>query len=82
MSRAEEFIKEHTRTKVNHITEVFPWITTNDAQKVIEIARKETLQEVKRKLSNMLQTSIDNKHFFEQLDDYIEELEEAMKDET
>jgi len=41
----------------------------------VEKARKETLQEVKSKLLYMLNTSIDNKHFFEQLDDYIEELE-------
>lgn len=44
-------------------------------QEAVEIAREETLQEVKEKLLIMLNTSIDNKHFFEQLDDYIEELE-------
>lgn len=31
--------------------------------------------EVKKKLLNMLQTSVDNQHFFEQLDEYIDELE-------
>ena len=44
-------------------------------QEAVEIAREETLQKVKEKLLIMLNTSIDNKHFFEQLDDYIEELE-------
>ena len=54
---------------------------TGQAREAVETAREETLQEVKEKLLIMLNTSIDNKHFFEQLDDYIEELKEAIKDE-
>ena len=82
MSKADEFIREHTRNCSNEFEpqkappSVYnPWLTPNDARKAVEIAREETLQEVKSKLLNMLNTSIDNKHFFEQLDDYIDELE-------
>ena len=35
---------------------------------------EEALKDVKEKLLCMLNTSIDNEQFFEQLDDYIEEL--------
>ena len=51
------------------------WLTPDQARRPVEIAREETLQEVKEKLLMMLNTSIDNKQFFEQLDDYIDELE-------
>jgi hypothetical protein len=37
----------------------------------VELAREEVL----KRLVSMLDMSIDNKHFFEQLDDYIDELE-------
>lgn len=83
--KAEEFIKAKTRIGSNTIKGVrskgvsipsysLPWLTPENARQAVEIAREETLQEVKSKLLYMLNTSIDNKHFFEQLDDYIEEL--------
>lgn len=85
MSKAEKFIKDCTRGCSNELVlpdlewnnthkEYNPWLTPDQALRAVEIAREETLQEVKTKLQSMLQTSIDNKHFFEQLDDYIEEL--------
>ena len=86
MSKAEKFIQDCTRNCSNEIigggwnngefVQIFnPWLTPDQARKAVEIAREETLQEVKEKLLIMLNPSIDNKHFFEQLDDYIEELE-------
>ena len=84
MSKAEKFILDHTNhrsniiinnTQFGGVEETQLWLTPNQARRAVEIAREETLQEVKTKLQSMLQTSIDNKHFFEQLDDYIEELE-------
>ena len=84
MSKAEKFIIDSTKNYSNEkrITvgklshwEKQPWLTPDQARKAAEIAREETLQEVKEKLLTMLNTSIDNKHFFEQLDDYIDELE-------
>ena len=86
MSKAEQFIKDYTRNCSNELCAVedrfgkkimsyHEWLTPDQARRAVEIAREETLQEVKEKLLIMLNTSIDNKHFFEQLDDYIEELE-------
>lgn len=78
MSKAENFIKEHTRNTYNYNSyaqDPIPWLTPDQARRAVEIARGETLQEVKSKLLFMLNTSVDNKHFFEQLDDYIEELQ-------
>lgn len=89
MSKAEEFIREHTRNCSNlaHFEDLngnvweenTPWLTPDDARRAVEIAREETLQEVKEKLLMMLNTSIDNEHFFEQLDDYIDELKTRNK---
>lgn len=92
MSKAEKFIQDYTRNCSNEIigggwnngefVQIFnPWLTPDQAMKAVEIVREETLQEVKEKLSIMLNTSVDNKHFFEQLDDYIDELEKSNKDE-
>ena len=84
MSKAEKFIEDCTRNCSNYTGVInkktyesyyVPWLTPDQARKAVEIAREETLQEVKSKLLDMLNTSIDNKHFFEQLDDYIDELE-------
>lgn len=85
MSKAEKFIQDYTRNCSNEIigggwnngefVQTFnPWLTQDQARRAVEIAREEILQEVKSKLLYMLNTSISNEHFFEQLDDYIEEL--------
>ena len=83
MSRAEKFIQEYTRNCSNELDGIYvegevyysPWLTPDQARRAVEITREETLREVKEKLLTMLNTSVDNKHFFEQLDDYIDELE-------
>ena len=82
MSKAEKFIQDYTRncSNIEYTQGVYKpsyhaWLTPDQARRVIEITREETLQEVKEKLLIMLNTSIDNKHFFEQLDEYIDELE-------
>ena len=78
MSKAEKFISDCTRNCSNYNSyaqDPIPWLTPDQARRAVEIAREETLQEVKEKLLMMLNTSIDNKQFFEQLDDYIDELE-------
>ncbi len=78
MSKADKFILNYTRNCSNEYYNAKgiyqPWLPIDEAMKAVEIAREETLQEVKTKLLNMLNTSVDNKHFIEQLDDYIEEL--------
>ena len=84
MSKAEKFIQDYTRncsnenggwTDGDYVQIYQPWLAPDQARRAVEIAREETLQEVKEKLLMMLNASIDNKHFFEQLDDYIDELE-------
>lgn len=86
MSKAEKFIQDCTRNCSNELCAVedrfvkkvlsyHEWLSPDQALRAVEIAKKETLQEVKSKLLYMLNTSIDNKQFFEQLDDYIEELQ-------
>ena len=52
MSKAEQFLKEHTRTKVNYITEQFPWITVNDAKNAVDIAREEIYEWLRVNLCN------------------------------
>jgi glutamate/tyrosine decarboxylase-like PLP-dependent enzyme len=52
MKAVEEYIKEHTNKYSNHvelaanITGFTPWLTVDDARKVAEIARKETIKDV------------------------------------
>lgn len=86
INNAEKFIEEHTKNCSNELVAIESavgkkilsyreWLTLDDAREAVEITREEALQEVKEKLLMMLNTSIDNKHFFEQLDDYIDELE-------
>ena len=86
MSSTEKFIQDCTRNCSNELRAVedrfgkkvisyHEWLTPDQARKAVEIAREETLQEVKEELLMMLNTSIDNKHFFEQLDDFIDKLE-------
>ena len=67
MSKAERYIEL--------VSDENGYLYDQHALKAVEIAREETLQEVKEKLLIMLNTSIDNKHFFEQLDDFIDKLE-------
>lgn len=85
MSKAEKFIQDYTRNCSNELCAVedrfgkkvisyHEWLTPDQARSAVEIAREETLQDVKSKLLHMLNTSIDNEHFFEQLDEYIEEI--------
>lgn len=79
MSKAEEFIEDYTRSCSNELVGggYRKWLTPENALAAVELARGEVL----KRLMNMLDTSIDNKHFFEQLDDYINELVDELKKE-
>ena len=86
MSKADEFIREHTRNcsnlmqvptlddKGNIVPEAQPWLTPDEARKAVEIAREEIyewLQENAYKYSTVgLYT-----------DAMIKDLKQAMKDE-
>lgn len=76
----EEYIKAYTRgcSNVVDYSGISPdgiryheWLTPENALAAVELAREQT----RDSLLCMLNTSIDNAHFFEQLDDYIDELE-------
>jgi hypothetical protein len=54
MSKAEKFIRENTRNKVNHITENFPWVPVVDARKAVEIAREEVLDAIEKELTRRM----------------------------
>lgn len=73
MSKAEEYIKAYTRGNSNELVGggYHEWLTPENALAAVELARKQT----RNRLLYMLNTSIDNAHFFEQLDNYIDELE-------
>ena len=73
MSKAEEYIKAYTRGCSNELVYggYHEWLTPENALAAVELAREQT----RNRLLYMLNTSIDNEHFFEQLDDYIDELE-------
>ena len=52
MKKVEEYIKGHTNRYSNHvelaanITGFTPWLTVDDARKIAEIAKEETIKEV------------------------------------
>ena len=69
----EEYIKAYTRGNSNELVGggYHEWLTPENALAAVELARKQT----RNRLLYMLNTSIDNAQFFEQLDNYIDELE-------
>ena len=69
----EEYIKAYTRGNSNELVGggYHEWLTPENALAAVELARKQ----IRDRLLYMLNTSIDNAHFFEQLDNYIDELE-------
>ena len=78
----EEYIKAYTRRCSNELVSVedrygkkvishHEWLTPENALAAVELAREQT----RKRLLQMLNTSIDNAHFFEQLDNYIDELD-------
>lgn len=54
MSKAEDYIKKRTRGKVNHITENFPWISTNEALEAVKIAREDVLDVIEKELTQRM----------------------------
>ena len=77
MSKAEKFIRENTRNKVNHITENFPWVPVVDARKAVEIAREEIYEWLKEHSQEYVYWM--DEEFGK--DDLINDLKQAMKDE-
>lgn len=92
MSKAENFIQDCTRKCSNETTKYgsydhtyHEWLTPDDARKAVEIAREEMIEKMKFYIENMVSDITfldtdgnDNYH----LNKFIEDLKQAMKDET
>jgi len=81
MEKVEQYIKEHTRNCSNEI--IIPtqdgcsytkgytsWLTPDDARKIAEIAREETIKEVCEWLDN--HTMLSEKWYIEDLKKHLE----------
>lgn len=77
MKKVEQYIKEHTNRYSNHvelaanITGFTPWLTVDDARKIAEIAKEETIKEVCEWLDN--HTMLSEKWYIEDLKKHLEE---------
>lgn len=77
MKKVEQYIKEHTNRYSNHvelapyITGFTEWLTIDDARRVADIARQETIKEVCEWLDN--HTMLSEKWYIEDLKKHLEE---------
>ena len=84
MSRAEEFIKNHTNNQANISIEIsnggkmqsysIPWLTLEDTRKAVKIAREETLLEVVAWINDTFIFSKQAKEDFSQTFNIMKEL--------
>ena len=81
MSKAEKFIRENTRNKVNHITENFPWVPVVDARKAVEIAREEIYEWIKNNAYSYTWCDYLQQERGMEISKLIDDLKQAMKDE-
>lgn len=84
MSKAEKFISHCTRNCSNEFD--IPWLTPNEARKAVEIAREEIIEKtVRHIIFNTRIVHYNNYDTLEfnksSLDDIINDLKQAMKDE-
>jgi glutamate/tyrosine decarboxylase-like PLP-dependent enzyme len=76
MKKVEQYIKEHTNRYSNHvelapyITGFTEWLTIDDARRVADIARQETIKEVCEWLDN--HTMLSEKWYIEDLKKHFE----------
>lgn len=79
MSKAEDYIKKRTRGTVNHITENFPWIPTNEALEAVEIAREEIYEWLNKNLSTYIDYRC--RGVGKSVEEFVNDLKQAIKDE-
>ena len=82
MSKAEEYIREHTsklRESSGH--EYFMWLTPDQAREVVEIAREEELEYIKYQLDRRLPETLDYNGIQVDREDFINDFIKAMEDE-
>ena len=83
MSKAEKFIEEHTKDSFNYNSYAqvpIPWLTPDQARKAVEIEKEEMIE----KVCEYLEPKIWAMNMGDQkvTDECIEDLKQAMKDET
>ena len=91
MTKAEEFIREHTRNCSNTFTkdldspkpriECYPWLTPDQARRAVEIAKEELIEKVCKFLDNDLCCYIKAQDFAIEHQRLENDLKQAMKDE-
>ena len=93
MSKAEKYIREHTRNcsnlmqvptlddKGNIVPEAHPWLTPDEARKAVEIAREEEWEYVKYQLELRLPETLDYNGIKVDREDFINDFIKAMNDE-
>jgi len=96
MSKAEEFIREHTRkcsnqydlpeyfeNGIERLKEYQPWLTPDQARRAVEIAKKEVMDEVCDYIKNNLYKHlyVYDGHAGFPTHQFINDLKQAMKDE-
>ena len=87
MTKAEEFIREHTRNCSNTFTkdldspkpriDCYPWLTPDQARKAVEIAREEMIERACKWLQCKYRVIGGG-----EVEDFIWSLKQAMKDEN
>ena len=85
MSKAEEFIQEHTKNTYNYnsyASSPIPWLTPDQAKKAVEIAREEMVNEVCDYIKDNLYKHLyvcDGEAGFP-TNQFVNDLKQAMKD--
>ena len=91
MSKAEEFIREHTKNCFNYNSYAptpEPWLTQDQAKRAVEIAREEMVERICSFIADNIGEYIELKHanpttFIEiDGDRFANDLKQAMKDEN
>ena len=81
MSKAEDFILEHTSNCFNYNSyaqDPVPWITPDDARKAVEIAREEMIEKLRKWVASKNER---DSFTFGYIDRHFDELlKQAMKD--
>lgn len=78
MSKAEEFIKAHTKSFINPFDEEERWLTPDDARKAVEIAREEVIEKTVEWLTKHAKKYYFNKEMYLGTDELVEDYKLIM----
>lgn len=82
--KAEKFIQEHTRNTYNYNSyeqDPTPWLTPDQARRVVEIAREEIYEWLQKRLPSYI-AYCNNEGVLKGTELYVNDLKQAMKYET